>query len=410
MNRLLCYGYLQTAGMHRRAGNLTVAQEWLGRARRVEAEPSAHVALSLEAAAVEVGSTPEVGLERLRTLRDSTHMQAASALESTFFYYLSALGALMAGRSDEALDSFEDACAHAAKLGSEQVLAAELNYDRRLLDLAGGSQPEDPIISSLRSRIEFMRLFAGQYQADDGTTNLAEMELNALGESLVERHGVPVGGLAPLPRLLLFFLADRKAVKRDIILEAFWPEVIVDKQVSSLYTAVHSLRERLGKDVIATGGPLYRLNPKWEMRFDVADFERAADVAEDVPVGDARRVLALSQAISAYGGPFLPEYDQDWVLTRRRDLASRYLRLLVEHATAAQAKGQENEALSSLRQALILEPLREDINLKYLQILARLGRRTEAIRHYHTVKQMLSDELGIEPSAELRSFYSSLVR
>lgn len=409
-NHFLTYGNLRTATLHRRSGNPAIAREWLQRARESDPDPSGSLSVLLEEAALELNSQGGDALTPIESLRDHLQDPGASAEERTFLLHLLALKSLTSGRRNEALGQFLRAQEHAVSHGCEQVLAAELHHDSRLLQLAQGSGTADTSLRSLRNRIEFMDLLAAQHQSEPALGEGGGLTLHALGSSRIQVEGETVAGLSPLPRQLLFFLVDNQPAERDLLLENFWPGVNMEKQTSSLYTAVHSLRERLGKDLVDIEGSLYRLNPDREIHFDVAEFERTAGIAESIPQGDARQSLALAQAITLYQGPFLPEFHSNWVLQRRRELTSRFLSLLLAHAAAAQAKDQTGEGLASLEQALVLEPLREDIHLRYLQLLSKAGRRIEAIRHYHALSQQLSDELGLEPSEELRDFYLTLLR
>jgi DNA-binding SARP family transcriptional activator len=235
------------------------------------------------------------------------------------------------------------------------------------------------------------------------------LRLSALGASEIRYQGERVPDLEPLPRQLLFFLIDRKQAERDQLLEAFWPEVPVGRQVSSLYTAMHSLRRVLDRDVIRIDGSVYGINPECEVRYDVDEFERAADLALGMPPGDPRRFFALTEAVNIYVGVYLPEFSSEWVLVRRRMLEGRFLELLTLHAEEALVRGQALQAVSSFRQALQIEPLRDDINLHYLELLGLLNRRSEAVGHYQKYVRLLAEELGLDPPEAVRQAYARLI-
>ena len=63
----------------------------------------------------------------------------------------------------------------------------------------------------------------------------------------------------------------------------------------------------------------------------------------------------------------------------------------------------------SIRQALDIEPLRDDLNLRYLELLKLLDRRSEAIGHYQRYVRLLADELGLDPPDPLRELYTRLI-
>jgi len=179
--------------------------------------------------------------------------------------------------------------------------------------------------------------------------------------------------------------------------------------VANLHTAIYSLRRLLGKDLILHDGVAYSINPEMKAEYDVERFERAAAIAEGLPLGDPRRMFALTEAVNTYGGRLLPEFTSDWVLERRRQLEMRYLDLLAQQAREAMVRDQPARALQTLREALEIDPYRDDMNLQYLEALGRLGRRSEAVDHYQRYVRLLADELGLDPPEEVREFYARLI-
>jgi two-component SAPR family response regulator len=154
---------------------------------------------------------------------------------------------------------------------------------------------------------------------------------------------------------------------------------------------------------------MYRLAEELNWEYDVERFERAARVAESLPPGDPRRLFALTEAIHSYGGSFLPEFDTEWVFERRRLLELRYLDLLAHHAQEALVRNQPSRALTTLRDALEIDPLRDDTNRQYLEVLGRLGRRSDIVEHYQRYMRLLASELGLDPPEDIRALYARLI-
>jgi DNA-binding SARP family transcriptional activator len=94
----------------------------------------------------------------------------------------------------------------------------------------------------------------------------------------------------------------------------------------------------------------------------------------------------------------------------RRDTLERTLSgLLMQHAETVLLEGDRQQAAASLGRLVELEPMREDLHLLYWQVLLDLGRRSEIVHGYMGLARRLSDELGIEPSQELRQFYEQVL-
>lgn len=407
--RLIGYGYLQTAALHRRCGTRRSADEWLERARLAAQMPAELHAIAVQQACLNVEDDPEVALESLWNLADEggdSFRGQDAVLVSNFI----ALAQLLSGDQEAAQASLESALFVADRDSREQNLAGEWVYDDRLLGFGSQHLERHPVFSAVSLRVDLMHAVAAQYQAP-GTdeTPPDELRLEALGRSTVRVGATGQADLEPLQRQLLFFLADRQPVERDQILETFWPDSPLGRKVSSLYTATHSLKRSLGRDVILNEGSLYRLRPESPVRYDVSDFLSEVEIGLGMAHGDPRRLFALVQAVERYGGDFLPEYSGDWVIERRRELEQSYLQVLTEHAAESETHGQFERALQSLVKALAIDPLRDDINFRYLDILGRLGRRSQVIGHYQRYVRRLADELGLDPPETTQRLYEQII-
>ena len=402
------YGCIQTSVLHRRRGGSALAHEWLGRAIALEEgdDPPASVAIQL--GALEALARPQYAQEALSRLIQKE--KALDASERTLALYFRARAALTAGDLEVSQVVLEQALDWAGGNGTEQILAGELAFDSDFRDFARSRLGNHPVLSVVLRRIDTMRAVAQLYQEapkDLGTT--AQIALFALGEAGVQCQDERLSDLKPLSREVLFHLADHQRVERDVLLETFWPHHPPGRQVANLHTAVYNLRRELGRDIILHEALVYCLNPELPIEYDVLRFERAALIAERLPPGDPRKMFALTEAINSYGGSFLPEFSSDWVLERRRDLELRYLDLLAHHAQEALVRDQPLRAVNTLRQALQIDPYRDDTNLWFLEALGRLGRRSEVVAHYQRYIRLLADELGIDPPEPVRELYARLI-
>jgi len=407
--RLVSYGYMQTAVLHRRCGTRRLALEWLERARKAAKLPSEEMSIAIQEAGLRIEEDPEAAYNDLLTLTKAQADVLQGPDEVLAFHFM-ALAQLLMGDEESAQTSLETALFVADRDSAEQGLASEWVYDDRLLSFGRRALDRHPVFSAIGLRVDLMHAVAHQYQSP--TTQEAPpdmLRLDALGRTAVSVGNAGRVDIEPLQRQLLFFLTDKQPVDRDQILETFWPDSPLGRKVSSLYTATHSLKRSLGKDVIANEGSLYRLKPDQPVRYDVASFTSEAEIALGMATGDPRRLFALHQAVEGYGGDFLPEFSADWVMERRRELERIYLHVLTEHAAESEAHGQIERALQSLVKALAIDPLRDDLNYRYLEALGRLGRRNQVIGHYQRYVHRLADELGLDPPEETQRLYERII-
>jgi len=129
---------------------------------------------------------------------------------------------------------------------------------------------------------------------------------------------------------------------------------------------------------------------------------RKADVA-----GDARAAIgAYEAAVQLYRGDYLEdEAFTDWCWSEREHLRESCLDSLASLATHYARLGLLDRSIASYRQALRLDPAREQNHQGLIRALFASGRRDEALRQYHTCREVLRRELDIPPLPETESLY-----
>ncbi len=405
---LIRLGCVQTSILHWRRGGNSLANEWLSRAVSLDEKGNLSPMVQIQLGALEVDVRPKhVKNSMANLLSGKANLDASS---KTRAFYIKAKAEVALGNLDVAGSSIVEALDWAGANGTEQLLAGEMTFDEEMRGFARSHAGTHPVLAMILRRIEAMRIVSQQYQETiEDVAPTDSLTLLGLGQTRALGGGQDASELKPLAREVLFFLVDGGQVERDVLLESFWPHHPPGRQVANLHTAIYSLRRMFGKDVILHEGTAYAVNLDIPLEYDVERFERAADVAAGLPPGDPRRMFALTEAINSYGGSFLPEFATDWVLERRRALELRYLELLAQHAQEAMVRDQPARALQTLRQALEIDPYRDDTNMHFLEALGRLGRRSEVVEHYQRYVHLLSDELGLDPPDAVRELYTRLI-
>jgi ATP/maltotriose-dependent transcriptional regulator MalT/two-component SAPR family response regulator len=403
------YACTRTSVLHRRRGGAGLAHEWLRRAMLADESKVAPPEIRVQFAALEIQAAPEQAIKTIRGLlkRRATSLEAAQV---TLMQYFQAVAELKLAHPEQAVELLSQAFTQAGRSGTEQVIAAELRFDIAMREFAVGHFGTDPTYSVIRSRIEMMEALSDRHEvASESEPEGARIEVQALGSSRILVGGVEPRELKPLTREILFYLIDRERVRRDKLMEEFWPDQSSGRQVTSLHTAIYGIRSCLGKDSILFDGTVYQIDPSTPVDYDVARFEKAALVAERLLPGDPRLLFALTEAVRSYQGDFHPELDRAWVDERRRTLELKYLDLMASYSQEALVRDRPSEALDLLRQAIRLNPLRDDTNRYYMEALGRLGRRSELVAHYQDYVQLLRQELALDPPPHLTELYDRLI-
>nr|WP_051739486.1 BTAD domain-containing putative transcriptional regulator [Streptomyces catenulae] len=222
----------------------------------------------------------------------------------------------------------------------------------------------------------------------------------------------------PKQRAAFAILALRtgKAVSRDELIDGLWGASPPATAVGSLHTYVSGLRRILAGSgeppLPPTGsgqGYALRLDPS---RLDVTVVEQLAARARDsrarqdpaAAVGAYDRALAHWQPGSPLSGLPGPH-----AAAHRARVSELRLSLLLERADSLLALDRPEQVADQLQQHVQDNPYHERLSALLMTALNRSGRTADALAHYHDLRKRLADELGIDPTAELRTLYTSLL-
>src|SRR5205823_5337563 len=74
------------------------------------------------------------------------------------------------------------------------------------------------------------------------------------------------------------------------------------------------------------------------------------------------------------------------------------------------ALGRHGELAGEIQQAVTANALREGLRFRWILALYRAGRQAEALQVYEDARQVLSGELGIDPSPDLQRLHQAILR
>ena len=92
---------------------------------------------------------------------------------------------------------------------------------------------------------------------------------------------------------------------------------------------------------------------------------------------------------------------------RFRQLRLHALEALCERRMAA---GRVRHALEAALAAVAAEPLRESAQRTLVRLHLAEGNHAEALRQYHIYRELLNDQLGLEPSTQMQALVHGLLR
>ena len=234
------------------------------------------------------------------------------------------------------------------------------------------------------------------------------MAVRLLGPLEVEISGEPVRFDGAKQRTLFAVLALRapEAVSADELVEALWGEEQPGGVGQALQKQISRVRQRLGDagERLRHRPPGYALDVEPEAidfrRFEELLRSARAALARDDP---ERAAAELEAALAEWRGEALADYRFDEFAQREIARLEELRMEAVEELLAARLAGGGGEELVGELQALVAEhPLRERLRGQLMVALYRAERQADALETMRAGRQLLVEELGIEPGPELR--------
>jgi DNA-binding SARP family transcriptional activator/tetratricopeptide (TPR) repeat protein len=204
------------------------------------------------------------------------------------------------------------------------------------------------------------------------------------------------------------------AVPVDELVELVWDGAPPVRAARTVRVHVVRLRRALGPSAaarIVTQPPGYLCRAE-EDELDVLRFEKLCRQARSAAREPAwpRAAALLTEALGLWRGAPLADVPSD--LLRQRELP-RLDRLRVQaiddHVDAEMHLDRHEQLVPQLHDLIARYPLRERPPAQLMRVLARAGRRAEALEVYQDARRVLASELGIEPGPELRGLHERIL-
>jgi predicted ATPase/DNA-binding SARP family transcriptional activator len=237
-----------------------------------------------------------------------------------------------------------------------------------------------------------------------------EVRFEVLGPLRVTRAGeaVKAGGPVQLRLLAALLIAPNRSVSDDRLIEETWSGDPPASARHLLQVYVSRLRTVFGEDEasprIRRDGTGYRLEVDPAAIDSVAFADavaRSADMRAEDPEAAAR---TLETALSLWRGRPYGDLGDDMPTVRAEADMLEELRANTQedHIEIELSLGRHDAMVPALLGLVEQFPFRERLWSHLMLALYRCGRETEALRAYTRLRGMLGEELGIEPSNELR--------
>ena len=266
-----------------------------------------------------------------------------------------------------------------------------------------------------------------------GGADAGMIRFGVLGRVTVSSGGMPVALRAQMTRNLLaaLLLNANKVVSAGHLVDVLWGDDPPETAVASLHNHVRRLRALLAVDQAGkcpaearddgapgeVSGRIRTVAPGYLIEVAPGDLDlevfsgsllrgRAALTATDW--GEAARELAAGLAL--WRGE--PLEDVTSALLRQTEVP-RLLQLrldaLENRIDADLRLGRIQEAIGDLGGLTAAHPLRERFHAQLMLACYRAGRRADALAAYRRAREVLADELGVDPGPELQQLHQRIL-
>lgn len=212
--------------------------------------------------------------------------------------------------------------------------------------------------------------------------------------------------------LALLLLRANQVVSMDALIEELWGEEPPLSAVGTAQTYIYQLRKILDPHgtQAASGEWLVTKPPGYLMRLapsqlDAVDFETLSWQGRQM-LDNGRpeqAAILLRRALDLWKGPGLANVRLGRLLEAHAvHLEEQRMRTLELRIQADAELGRHRELIGEMRSLVATHPLNEWLHGQLIVALSRSGRRGEALQAYQDLREVLSEQLGLDPQPELQ--------
>ncbi|MFW6063040.1 MAG: tetratricopeptide repeat protein [Chloroflexota bacterium] len=368
-----------------------------------------------------------VALAQDRLEEAITHLESAATtfrdgqpLYGAQSYFALALAHFRQEQEEQALAELKQAFRLAPDL-DQQILVVAARAAQPLLEAAH----EDPElryraghlrkkVQSFERNLPALRRFLRQRALPSISFGPPELVVRALGGEEVWLDGTLItisDWQTRTARDLFFLLLARPdgLTKEGIGLE-IWPDADPGQLKTRFKNAIYRVRRALGQDVIQFGDDhLYSFNWAMDYKYDAQAFETTLNKARAETRPD-RRVALYESALSMYGGDYLPDVDQEWVIPIRENLRQMQMNAALSLAQHHLELQEFRNALRWTQQLLDEDPCHEEAHRLAMRAYAALGNRSGVARQFQICRDALWEQVQVPPSPQTQTLYERLVQ
>ncbi len=219
-----------------------------------------------------------------------------------------------------------------------------------------------------------------------------------------------VSGMRRKAALAALALQHRDIVSTDRLVDIVWGDTPPPTADNTLQSHLSHLRHVLrNKNAIRARPPGYVL----DLGPDGTDVEVAERLIRTSAGTDdeSERIRLLQSALALWRGRPLMDIDgSGWLDEHAHRLERLWLETTQQLVSARLAQGEHAQVLPELESLAHQHPFEEQLHRLLMLALYRTGRQADALAAMQRLRRTLGDELGIDPSNEVRALEAAILR
>ncbi len=245
----------------------------------------------------------------------------------------------------------------------------------------------------------------------------SSLQIFTLGSVRILSGGQPLAKLTnqKAKALLIYLASTRRRQPREVLADLLWDERSQSQAMSNLRVVLVDLRKWFG-EYVTISRSIVSLKPEADIDLDVAELETALQPwVAACGVRSPQIAAGVVRAAELYRGEFLAGmYLRDasgfegWLVRERQRLHYKLLEALVSLVDYELKAGSYPIGAEHARRLLELDPLMESAQRQLMRLLAYSGQRAAALETYERFRDLLIEEVSVEPEEATQALYAQI--
>jgi len=218
--------------------------------------------------------------------------------------------------------------------------------------------------------------------------------------------------------VVYILFSDKASVEREEIATLLWGEMSETRALTNLRVTLAAIKKQC-RDLLIISRRRISLNPDIVIESDRSKLEATIDTSlangldkKELSLEQAR---AVSEKMTLYRGDFLQGFFirkaiafEDWAAYEREYLRRRIIDVSQMLIPAYRRNNLLHEAIQSANQLVHIDSFNDAAYQWLIELYALNGQREKSLETYRDYKQLLAEEIGVEPTEEVAALAAAV--